>query len=155
MVQYISELFITVGKYLSIMGPEVSGHGYLAPLLWAFGEAGHHGRKHAVEQNCNSHSGQEADRDGARVQTSLALQHFPSSSLVFYYYYFLMWKVFCLCICAPHAWRACRGQKRALEPWNWRYRLLWASLSMLRIKAGRPEQQVLLLGYLSSQFGFY
>jgi hypothetical protein len=41
------------------MGPEVSGHGHLAPLLWTWGEEEHHDGENVVEQSCSPHGGQE------------------------------------------------------------------------------------------------
>jgi hypothetical protein len=44
------------------MVPDFSVYGGLALLLWACGEAEHHGRECVVEQNSSHHGSQEAER---------------------------------------------------------------------------------------------
>jgi hypothetical protein len=63
----------------------VSVYGWLAPLLWAWGEAEHHDREHMVEHSSSSHGVQEAERVAGRGQDKLrpskiCLRWFPFSN---------------------------------------------------------------------------
>lgn len=51
--------------------------------------------------------------------------------------------IWCLCItCVPAVFG---GQKRELDPWNWNYRWLWATVSVLGMDQWSLEEQPVLL----------